>query len=124
MIQRTRQRVRRCPWSECRPPRNGARIPPTPRSTAADRVWRLILWMYAKKPATKVVAISNASEMKTLMHQEYIRFSARTADHIPQVTKAQESLALCGVRTIPFRHERTVGRRRTKVAPVHKTKYL
>jgi hypothetical protein len=34
------------------------------------------------------------------MHQEHIRFSARTADDIPQVTKAQESLVLCWVRTL------------------------
>jgi hypothetical protein len=39
---------------------------------------------------------------KTLMHQERIRFSARTADDIPQVTKAQESLVLCCVLTIPL----------------------
>ena len=38
----------------------------------------------------------------TLMHQEHIRFSARTADDIPQVTKAQESLVLCCVLTIPL----------------------
>jgi hypothetical protein len=36
------------------------------------------------------------------MHQEHIRFSARTADDIPQVTKAQESLVLRWVRTIPL----------------------
>src|SRR6266481_3066883 len=39
---------------------------------------------------------------KTLMHQEHIRFSARTADDIPQVTKAQESLVLRWVRPIPL----------------------
>jgi hypothetical protein len=36
------------------------------------------------------------------MHQEHIRFSARTADDIPQATKAQESLVLGGVHTIPL----------------------
>src|SRR5712691_3140793 len=36
------------------------------------------------------------------MHQEHIRFSARTADDIPQVTKTQESLVLRCVRTIPI----------------------
>src|SRR6267143_9138 len=36
------------------------------------------------------------------MHQEHIRFSARTADDIPQVTKAQESLVLRCARTIPL----------------------
>src|SRR5256885_13971794 len=56
---------------------------------------------------------------KTLMHQENIRFSARTAHGIVQVTKAEESLVLCSVPATLPPARRTIMRRRRKVAPVH-----
>ena len=62
---------------------------------------------------------------ETLMHQEYIRFSARIiADDVTQVPKAQKP-SCSTVQPQPWHaHERTVVQRRSKVAPVHKTKYL
>src|SRR5712664_1235449 len=61
---------------------------------------------------------------ETLMHQENIRFSARIACGIVQVAKAEESLALWSVPATLPPARRTVMRRRRKVAPIHKTKYL
>src|SRR6266446_9065017 len=60
---------------------------------------------------------------ETLMHQENIRFSARIADGIVQVAKAEKSLALWSVPATLPPARRTIMRRRRKSRAVHKTKY-
>src|SRR6202140_705283 len=102
MIQSTLQRVRRCPWGESRP--HVMEREHGPRRCPQQQI-RLAFDPVDVREEARHQSGSDQQRQrdKTLMHQEHIRFSARTAVDIPQVTKAQESLVLCCVRTIPLR---------------------